>query len=254
MAVDSSPGLPWGEGVPYSNCMTYFRSQLAALAVCAIVALTGCQGVTGGLRYTQVRFIAASPDAPALDIYQNGSVLLYSVGFGTASSYTPISPGSYSYAVDTAGLSQQLASATGTLAPGGQYTVLIGNTIASLQVTILKDQTMPAPAGQFSLRVLDQATRSHAVDVYLLPAGGTLNGTLPFATAVTFGNAPVYGNAPSGTYSIVVLAAGAASSSLPLYTGSQTDYAGGSVHTVVLLDPSLPSSTGVQVVAADDIE
>ncbi len=182
--------------------------------------------------------------------------MLYSIGFGTASSYIPIIPGAYTYTADTAALHQQLGSTAETLAPGAQYTVLIGNTTAALQVSILKDQATPAPPGQYALRVLHQATRVGAVDLYLLPAGGKLTGTAPFATSVTFGNTPVYSTLPSGTYSLVALPAGASPSAspAPLYTGSHIEYPSGSARTIVLIDTSPASAVPLQALSADDFD
>jgi hypothetical protein len=248
-------------------------ARLAALAMCGVV-LAGCQGVTGLQPAAQVRVIDASPDAPALDIAQtlpapivpNG---LYNIGFGTVSSYVPMSAGTYTHSAFVAGTQQQLAFARGTFTPGGQYTLLAGNITASLQLAVLKDQSTPAPAGQTALRFLGQTTRSGAVDVYLLPAGFSLNGASPIATGVRFGTNTGYINAPAGTYSIVAYPACIApGGTLPVYTGSQMSYPGTSVRTVVLLDqrqdqrsdqPSAEftaptSDRGLQVVTASDYD
>jgi hypothetical protein len=226
-------------------------ARLAALALCAVV-LAGCQGVTGIQPAAQVRVIDASPDAPALDVYQNSQASLYNVGFGTVSSYIPLAPGAYSHAAFTAGTQQQLAQVRGTLGPGSQYTLLTGNVVANLQMALLKDQSFPAPAGQVALRFLGQATRSGPVDIYLLPAGFSLSGAAPIATGVNFGTNTGYIDAPSGTYSIVAFPAGIAPSTAPpAYTGSQTTYPATSVRTILLLDQ--PPS-GLQIISAPDFD
>jgi Domain of unknown function (DUF4397) len=242
-------------------------ARLAALAVCGVV-LTGCQGVTGLQQAAQVRIIDASPDAPALDIAQslpatavpNG---LYNIGFGTVSSYIPMAAGTYTHSAYVAGTQQQLALARGSFVPGGQYTLLAGNIAAGLQMAFLKDQSTPAPSGQMALRFLGQATRSGAVDLYLLPAGFSLNGALPIATGVNFGTNTGYINAPAGTYSIIAYPAGIApSASSPSFTGSQMAYPATSVRTIVLLDQrndasefAAPSSAhSLQVVTASDYD
>src|SRR3954471_5966242 len=68
--------------------------SLAAAMSCAI-ALSGCQGIVSRPSGSQVRIIAASPDPPGLDIYQNNAALAYNLGFGTITSYVPIDPGTY---------------------------------------------------------------------------------------------------------------------------------------------------------------
>jgi hypothetical protein len=140
-----------------------------------LALLTGCQAmVSGGAPLAQVRVITASPDVPALDIYQGSTALTYNLGFGSITSYIPLSAGTYTLLANTAGTHQTLISSKATLAPSAQYTVLIGNVAASLQQITLVDQSQPAPSGQVSLRLIDQATHTGAVDIYLVPAGQRL--------------------------------------------------------------------------------
>jgi len=231
--------------------LTTRTARLTALAVLA-AGLAGCQSMAGTASISQIRVIDASPDAPALDIYQNSQAGLYNVGFGTVSSYIPVTPGAYTHAAYTAGTQQQLATIRGTFATNGQYTVLAGNIAANLQMTVLKDQSTPAPAGQTALRFLGQATRGGPVDIYLLPPGFSLSGASPVATGVGFGSNTGYINAPSGTYSILAFPTGAVpSATTPTYTGSQVSYPATSVHTVLLIDQK-PS--GLQTITADDYE
>jgi hypothetical protein len=233
-------------------------SRMAALALLAF-GLAGCQGVTGIQPVAQVRVIDVSPDAPPLDIYQNAQGTLYNVGFGTVSSYMAIAPGAYTHSATMAGTQQQLALAKANLAAGGQYTVLAGNIAAGLQLAVLKDQAFPAPAGQTGFRFLNEATRSGPVDLYLLPAGYSLNGVAPIAAGLPFGGGTGYINAPSGTYSVVAYPAGAVPNAAPpSFTGSQVSYPATSVRTILLLDapPSAQtgSHSGLQIITANDFD
>jgi Domain of unknown function (DUF4397) len=235
--------------------------RLTALAVLATV-LTGCGSITGSQPFTQVRVIDASPDAPALDIYQNSSIGLYNIGFGTVSSYIPVAPGTYTHSAFTAGTQQQLAQIRGSFSTGTQYTVLTGNIAANLQMTVLRDQSIPAPAGQVALRFLGQATRAGAVDLYLMVPGSSLAGVAPIATGINFGANTGYLSAPSGTYSIVALPSGSRNLAAPAYTGSQVSYPGGAARTVVLIDNFAPappqqpaaSTPSLQLITANDYD
>jgi hypothetical protein len=238
------------------------RTARFAALVALATALSGCEGVTGIQPASQVRVVDASPDAPALDVYQSSpsqpaQAALYNIGFGTVSSYIPLVPGAYTHAAYVANTQQQLASVRGTFSSGSQYTVLAGNIAASLQMTVLKDQSFPAPAGQVALRILGQHTRG-AVDLYLLPSGSTFAAAYPIAAGVAFGGNTGYILAPAGSYSIIAFPAGSPpGATRPMFTGSQTDYPSGSVRTVILID-QLPteqqaSSPGLQLITADDV-
>ncbi len=219
--------------------------------------LTGCQNITGSVPVSQVRIIDASPDAPGIDVYQGGTALAYNLGFGTVTSYVAINPGISTISADTAGTKQQLSTARGTFAASAQYTVLVGNVAASLTETILTDQSAPAPSGQVSVRFIDQATRfSNAIDVYLVPAGSTLAMVSPVLTNVVFGTNSGYINVPSGTYTVILVAAGTVpvATTIPIYTGAKVTYATGAARTLILIDQQVITSPGFQVITAADYD
>ena len=230
----------------------------------ATLALAGCGGLSGIQPVSQIRVINVSPDSPALDIRPDlaqsstasAQTGVYNISFGTVSSYMAVAPGAYTHVAYTAGTQQQLATVRGKLLNGGQYTVLTSNIAASLQMTLLRDRSTPAPPGQVALRFLDQATRSGAVDIYLQPAGASIAGLTPVATSMTFGHNTGYVNAPAGTYSVVVVPAGTAISAEPAFTASQVSYPAGSVRTILLVDQTGEQSAtrSLQIVTANDYD
>lgn len=216
--------------------------------------LSGCQAVVSSPTASQVRIIDASPDAPGLDMYENNSVIAYNLGFGTVTSYISTDPGTFTVSANIAGSKTALATAKGTFTASSQYTVLIGNSAANLQELILKDQAQAAPSGQVSLRIIDQATRVGAVDVYLVPAGQKFTAVTPVLTNVSFATNTGYINVPTGSYTLVIVPAGTipTSSTVATYIGAQVNYTGGSVTTIVLIDQQLVTTPGLQVVTAQD--
>jgi hypothetical protein len=233
--------------------------QSARLAVLALSlgVLSGCQGLIGNPSNSQVRIIDVSPGAPSLDIYQSHSALAHSLGFGTMTSYVPVTPGTYTIAANSAGTEQVISAAKGTFLPAAQYTVLIGGDIAAhpRQFT-LKDQNQPAPPGQIALRFIGQAVRIGAVDIYLVPPGQTLADAKPVVTNMNLGANTGYRNIPTGTYTIIMLPAGTipTGATLPAYTGAQVDYTDGSARTMILIDQLLVSGYHLQVITADDYD
>lgn len=219
--------------------------------------VSGCQAVsTNSPSVSQLRIIYASPDTGGIDVYASNSVLAYNLGFGTITSYIPITPGTYKLDVDQANTRTVVTSTRATLANNKQYTLLVGNVAASLQSTLLQDQSQPAPSGQIALRIIDQATKVGAVDIYLVPAGSTLQKVTPVLTGVVLGANTQYINVPVGTYTLYVLTAGEVpvDTTKPLYTGAATGYPQGSARTIVLLDRQVVTDPGLQVITANDYD
>lgn len=227
---------------------------VAALA--ALGTLNGCQAIVSSAPEAHVRIINATPDAPRLDLYQDSNALAFNLDFGTVTSYIPLAPGAYTITSNTAGTRQILSSSKTVFTTSGQYTVLIGNTAASLQQLTLADQRQPAPQGQIALRFINQATRAGAVDIYLVPAGQKINAVTPVVAAATFGTNTGYINIPSGTYSLAMLPAGniPASTTIATYTGPQVAYSVGTARTIILIDQPLATTPGFQVITANDFD
>jgi Domain of unknown function (DUF4397) len=229
---------------------------VAALAVAVTVTLTGCGAIAASGPEAQVRIIHATPDTSGLDIYQGPNALAFNLGFGAVTSYIPLTPGIYTIHADTAGSRQVLSSAKAAFASSTQYTVLLGNSAASLQQLTLTDQSQPAPPGQIALRFIDQATRIGATDIYLIPAGQKLSAVTPLITSTVFGTNTGYVNVPAGIYSLIMLptATVPASSTVATYAGPQVTYSVGSARTIILIDQPLVTTPGLQVITAEDFD
>jgi hypothetical protein len=232
------------------------RPARLVAALAALGTLTGCQAIVSSAPEAHVRIVNATPDAPRLDLYQDSNALAFNLDFGTVTSYIPVSPGAYNITANTAGTRQALSSAKTTFTTSGQYTILIGNTAASLQQLTLADQRQPAPPGQIALRFIDQATRAGAVDIYLVPAGEKAKAVNPLVTSIAFGANTGYVNVSIGTYSLTMLPAGTTptSTTLAAYTGPQVTYSAGAARTIILIDPPQVTTPGIRVITANDFD
>jgi hypothetical protein len=237
--------------------LIHLDRRAAALALLGtVLTLTGCQAIVSSAPEAQVRVIHATPDTAGLDIYQGSNALAYNLGFGTVTSYIPLTPGTYTIHADTAGSRQVLSAVKGTFAASTQYTVLLGNPASNLQQLTLTDQSQPAPAGQIALRFLNQASHVSAVDIYLVPAGQRLAAVPPLLTSVAFGANTGYINVPTGAYSLIMLPTGTvpAVAVAAAYTGPQVNYVPGSARTIILIDHLVAATSGLQVITASDFD
>ncbi|MCU1251868.1 MAG: hypothetical protein JWQ49_4897 [Edaphobacter sp.] len=250
-------GEPTNQKTMVAKASQLDRPAARLIAAVAILGmLTGCGAIVSSAPEAHVRIINATPDAPRLDLYQDSNALAFNLDFGTVTSYIRLTPGAYNITANTAGTRQVLSTAKTTFTTTGQYTVLIGNTAASLQQLTLADQSQPAPPGQTALRFINQATRTAAVDIYLIPAGQKISAVNPLVSGIAFGANTGYVNIPTGTYSLAMLLAGTitGSTTIATYTGPQVTYSAGAARTVILIDSSPVNAPGIKVITANDFD
>ncbi|NJL35010.1 MAG: DUF4397 domain-containing protein, partial [Chloroflexaceae bacterium] len=152
----------------------------------------------------QVRVVHASPDAPAVDVYVDGSAVLTNVSFFAASGYLEVPAGERRIQVAPAGTSadQAVIDATVNLNAGQAYTVAATGLLENIGATVFEDNLSPAAAGEARVDVVHLSPDAPAVDVKL--ADGTiLIENLAFGEGATI-------DVPAGTYDLIVTPTGAA--------------------------------------------
>jgi hypothetical protein len=145
-------------------------------------------------------------------------------------------------------------TAAATLNAGTQHTVFItdnGQSATQYVLTVLQDQQTSAPSGHSDFRFLNQAPRTGAVDVYMVPTGSTLADTVPLTTNLAVGASTAYIGFASQTVTMVITPTGLIT---PSYTSSALALTGGEVRTVVVVDSQLTSNPPVQALIADDVD
>lgn len=234
-----------------------FRTRHAlrlSAAALAVSALSGCQSIdVSNSNAAMVRAFNASPDSTGSDFYTGKTVIVYNLGFSYNTTYVPLNPGTQSITTNQASTTQVLAAVTASLGSQKNYTVITGNVAANLQETIFADQNFAAPSGQIAVRVINEATRIGAVDIYMVPSGGKLSATTPVVTNVSFNMNSGYIDIPVGTYSIAVLPTGTTPGSVAtLFSGSQASYTSGVVSTIVVIDTPLTTSPAANAEVLND--
>lgn len=171
------------------------RTVLKALGLAGSAALVGTSttgSVVADAEHAYVRVAHASPDAPAVDVFVNGSAVLEGVEFGTISGYLELDPGEYTFAVAPAGAGRDAAviEATAPVEAATFYTVAAVGTLDQIDAAILRDNTT-------RLRVVHFVPDAPAVDV------GVVDGPTLFE-GVEFGDATDYLTVAPGHYDLVV--------------------------------------------------
>lgn len=231
--------------------------QLVAAAVVSLVAamgLSSCTNVAGFSQPSLVRVIDASYIAPAVNIYVVGTLFAGNVGEGYISNYGTMAPSAAAIIkVTRATGGAALVTASATLNAGAQHSVFLTDNGASPTayiVTVLEDQQTPAAAGHSAFRFLNQAPRTGAVDVYMVPGNTTLANSIPICTNLPVGSTCGYISFASQSVTMVITPTGSVT---PKYTSTALGLTGGEVRTVVIVDSQLTSDPPVQVVIAKDV-
>jgi hypothetical protein len=227
----------------------------AGLSIALALGLSSCTNVSGFTPTSLVRVVDASYIAPALNVYIEKTLFAGNIGQGYISNYGTVTPSlAAQIKVTQATGGATLVSAAATLNAGAQHSVFITDNGASptaYTVTVLEDQQTPAAAGHSSFRFLNQAPRTGAVDVYMVPGSTTLANTIPLCTALPVGSTCGYASFAAQTVTMVITPAGTVT---PKFTSTSLALAGGEVRTVVIVDSQLTNDPPVQIVIAKDVD
>ena len=107
-----------------------------------------------------------------------------------------------------------------------------------------------AAIGHSTFRFLNQAPRTGAVDIYMVPSGSEITDTIPLVTNLALGASTAYISFSSQTVTMVITPTGTVT---PKYTSAALALTGGEVRTVVIVDSQLTSNPPVQALIADDV-
>jgi len=167
------------------------------------LAVGGAGRVAAQSDEANVRVIHASPDAPAVDIWVNGSVAVEGLEFGDATDWVALPAGSYDVAVAPAGAdaADAVIEATLDLEGGVNYNVAAVGFLADITATVFTTDTADLAEGQARVQVVHASPDAPAVDIAV--AGGPV-----LVADLSFPNASGALDVDSGTYDLEVRPAG----------------------------------------------
>ncbi|MFN7019945.1 MAG: DUF4397 domain-containing protein [Phycisphaerales bacterium] len=168
-----------------------------------VVAMAALAGLAAASASAGVRVIHASPDAPSVDVYVNGTPgvdapAITNLPFRSATGYVPLPTGDYNFKVTPVGLSAQVViDANAAINGATDYSVVAINFLSSISPLVLVDDNTIDPV-QARVRFVHASPDVPTVDI--TTAGG---GSVLF-NAVSFGNSGGYISVPGGTYDLDV--------------------------------------------------
>lgn len=195
---------------------------LVGMTLLALGLIAPAAAQSGNAR---VRVIHASPDAPAVDVFVDGTAALTNVAFPAISDYLDVPAGARRIQVAPAGAGASAAviTANPTLEAGKAYTVAAVGQLANIKGQIYNDNLAAPAAGKAHVRVIHASPDAPAVAVKVAN-GPTLIQSLAFP------NASDYLPVDAGTYNLQVTPAGAETVVLDL---ANTQLQAGTIYDVV---------------------
>jgi hypothetical protein len=168
--------------------MKMMTRRMAVLAIAAApLALAACNdddSPAAPSATAQVRVAHLSPDAPAVDVYVNGTRAVSGAAFKDVTSYLPVPAGSVSIRVTPSGATTPVViDATLTLRENASYTVAATGLLAGIQPLVLEDDR--GTTGQSKVRFVHASPDTPAVDV-AVTGGPVLFANVPFRQATQY--------------------------------------------------------------------
>jgi hypothetical protein len=200
----------------------------------AILSVDDPEGNMGGAR---VRVVHASPDAPAVDVWVDGSIVFEGVGFEEITDFAEVPAGTYNVQVVPSGATSPVViEADLPLMAATDYTVVATDLLANITPIILTADGSTPTEGNAWVRFLHASPDAPAVDIAVADGGPVL------FSNVAFQQFSEYLPVPAGNYDLEARVAGTMTVALSLPGvavedgGVYTAYATGLLADVGALD------------------
>jgi hypothetical protein len=221
-----------------------WRGLCGILSLAVSLTLLGC-GVKGN---SYVRVVNASQGLSYFTVMAGQTDLVSGLPFGTegvqqqgqystidtSGNYRPLGAGTNQplYVYSTPGTN--LVTSTQTFIRSTSYTIVVESPAPSIEFQTLTDDNTAPSSGSYSLRVMDTATRSGSVDVYITAVGAGVGGT-PVVGNMSYQQVTnPYLQLSPGTLEVQVTPAGNPNKVLAIQPFSP---ASGKIYSIFFLDP-----------------
>jgi LPXTG-motif cell wall-anchored protein len=220
--------------------------RILVLTAVLVLSLALATSALADAHEARVRVVHASPDAPAVDVWVDGSVAFSNAPFKGITDYTALAPATYNVQVTPTGATAPVViDANLTLEASTDYTVVAVGLLADIEPLVLVDNNSAPAAGKAHVRFVHASPDAPAVDIAVANGGPVL------FSNVAFKGVGDYLPVDAGTYDLVVRV-----------TDTQTDVlsvpgvalADGTVYTIFAMglaggEPALTAVPSVDAVA-----
>jgi LPXTG-motif cell wall-anchored protein len=155
--------------------------RLFALSAVLVLSLALATSAMAQSDMARVRVVHASPDAPAVDVWVDGSVAFSNAPFKGITDYAELSPASYQVQVTPTGATEPVViDANLDLAAGTDYTVVAVGLLDNIEPLVLVDNNSAPAAGKAHVRFVHASPDAPAVDIAVANGGPVLFSNVAF--------------------------------------------------------------------------
>jgi hypothetical protein len=190
------------------------RRVFCALLICLSALLLGScnsgNGVGAAAPSTRLRVVNLIPNAASMQLTVGSDTPLVSgLPYQGLSEYMDVPNGTVEFKVSVDNGATTLIDTFNVLALGVDYTFIVYGPVEAVHSSAFLDTTTLLPdGGTFELRIINVATSSSLVDIYLTPPGTDLSATAPTIADAPYGNATAFTVVNTSTYELRITPSG----------------------------------------------
>ncbi len=181
-----------------------------ALSLTLTLGLAACGGGTDRTK-AHVRLVNASSGYSSLALVIDGSTIASGVAAGSSADYADASRGTQDLDISSPSSATILATRSASLGKDTYYTLLAYGRAGALATQLLEDSQSSPGSGKTLIRVINTASESGSLDVYLTGATDALVQAAPLQTGAAYGTLGSFVTINSGTWRLRITGAGNAS-------------------------------------------
>jgi hypothetical protein len=149
-----------------------------------------------------IRILHASPNAPAVDVYANGNLIVKNLAYKELSQYIPVPPGNYNIKVYPSGqMTNPVINTNITIRPNTVFNVAAIGTLPNISLYPIPEPITAQNSGRPCVRFVHLSPNAPEVDIKLA------DGTRVFNN-VAYKDITKYACIPAGTYTFTVSPSG----------------------------------------------
>lgn len=218
--------------------MSIHRLARFGLASLVLVSISACsdddKNPTAPVTQGNVMVAHASPDAPAVDVLVDGTVVRTGLAYPGNTSYITMNAGTHNLELNLTGTTTTAVDVNVPVTAGASYTLFAGNEVGSIEPVVFTDTLTATATGKARVRFIHLAPDAPAVDL------AVMSGNVMFANRA-FKQASAFTEVNGGTYDLEARIAGSGTVVVPM---PDVTFVAGKVYT--LFTRGLTAGVGAQ--------